>query len=291
MNDDGVKAIAELAANAAEAEELDLGSYYVVHGSDGNVHKIDLTGDQYRDNPKRVTGTVQLTHVGSLLEVWGKHNDPDSDVYADREARTITAVFNAHRGRFITPPTVDGDFVGVAHRDAERARWQDHRALLTLTYSDALKAWLGSNGRAMNQEQFAEFIEDRIANIIEPAGADLLEMAQTFQAHTTAEFKSGINIQNGQRTLTYIENIDGRVSDGTASVPTGLTLHLPVWRGDDSDLIDMTARIRYRVGGGKLSLSYHLDQPTEVLDAAFEAEIARVEGHVGRHVLRGTPAR
>lgn len=30
--------------------------------------------------------------------------------------------------------------------------------------------------------------------------------------------------------------------------------------------------------------------PTDVIDAAFEAEVARVQEHIGRPVLRGPPA-
>lgn len=276
-----VPAIAAVVRQAAIPQELDLGSLYVVHRGDGGIEQIDLTSDAYREQPARIEGTVQLTHVDSLLSYWDKHHDGSSEVYADRERHTITTVLDANHG---------WQAEDESERDEEeRARWCRHRAVLTLTMSDTMRQWLARDGKPMGQEDFAEFLEDHMADITDPDGATLLEMAQAFQATTHAQFKSGFHIQNGQRILSYVETVDGRMSDGQTAVPTRLDLRVPVWRGAYT-AVEMTARLRYRVPGGKLTFSYHLDRPTEVVDAAFEAEIARIAEHVERPVLRGTPA-
>lgn len=270
-----IAAIADLARAGAEAEELELGSYYVVQGGDGHVCQIDLTGDQYRDQPRILRATVALTHVDSLLAYWDKHHDDESDVWANRERRTITAVLDAHQSATLGPD--------------ERPRWQSHRATLTLALSESMTAWLHNNGRFLDQVAFAEFCEDWMTVIAEPPAADLVEMAQQFQATTKATFKSGFKLVNGQRQLEYTEQVDASVKGDAIAVPTGMTLRIPVWRGADT-AEEFTARIRYRVnhgGPGQLGIGYKLDRPTDIIDAAFEAEIDRVQQHIGRSVLHG----
>lgn len=271
---------------SAEPHELALGRFWMVPTADG-VEEIDLTGDDHRDFPRRIRETVQLTHPESLLAYWDKHSDNSSEVYADRERRTITAVLDAHH------PSYDEGGV-VPNTPEERARWQGHRAILTLTLSDPIKAWLNSNNTLFTQVGFAEFVEDWMGYIIDPEAADLLEVAQSFQATTKASFKSGYKLVNGQRVLEYTEQIDASstVKGDTIAVPASMTLRLPVWRGAGT-AEEFTARLRYRTnhnGPGQLGIGYKLDRPTEIVDAAFEAEVDAVEQHVGRPVLRGTPA-
>lgn len=275
-----VEEIAALARAGVAPAILAPGNVYVVHGADGSVNKYDVTGDEYRDFPRRIRQTVALTHVDSLTAYWDKHADQSSEVYADRTKRTITAILDAHHKYEDDEPT--------------RPRWQGHRAVLTLTYSDPIKAWLDSNNTLFTQIGFAEFVEDWMGYIVDPDAADLVEMAQSFQATTKANFKSAFRLVNGQRQLEYTEQIDATssVKGDSIAVPTAMSLRLPVWRGADT-AEDLTARIRYRVnhnGPGQLGIGYKLDRVAETLDAAFEAEIAHVEQHVGRPVLRGTPA-
>lgn len=274
----GITEIADLARAGVEPRALKLGQFHVVQGGAGEVVQLDLTGDRYRNNPGRLAAAVALTHTDSLLAYWDKHHDEESECYADRDKRTITAVLDAHQGA--DQPT------------DQRARWQTHRATMTLTYSEALTAWLSHNGKLMGQVEFAEFCEDWMSVIVEPDAADLVEMAQQFQATTKASFKSGYKLSNGQRVLEYTETIDASVKGDSIAVPTGIVLSMPIWRGANARE-DMTARIRFRVnhgGPGQLGIGYKLDAPTEVVDTAFEAEVDRVEQHIGRPVLRGTPA-
>lgn len=270
--------IADLTRAGTEPRELNLGSYYVVHGGDGTIREVDLTGDRYRDRTGQVTAAVAITHADSLLAYWDKHNDDQSDMWADREKRTITAVIDANAGS-----TQDDD---------DRAAWQTHRATLTLALSEPMQAWLAHNGKVMEQVAFAEFCEDWMSVIAAPPAADLIEMVQDFQATMSASFKSGFKLSNGQRVMEYTEQIDQTVKGGAVAVPQTITLSLPIWRGA-ADRHELTARIRTRVnhgGAGKLGIGYKLDRPTDVIDAAFEAEVARVQEHIGRPVLRGTPA-
>lgn len=266
-----VTSIAGLAEAAAGAEQLDLGGYYVIASTDGELHRIDLTGDEWRDQPKRKAGTTTVRDVASFAEYWGKHATLGaSEIYANRESCTVTAVLDAHT--------------------AAEARWGKHRLVLGLRFSEAFKAWTQHDGRAMDQETFAEFLEDNRADIHTPPAAEMLEIASSLQASTKAEFAQATSLANGQRKLSYVEDTTAKAGTrGDLVIPTELVLAVQVF--DGATVADrVTARFRYRISNGKLSLHYKLDRPADVISSAFEGVINEVTGACTATVLRGSPA-
>lgn len=278
-----VKAVADLADAAAAGEPLDVGKIYAFRTPGGGVQTVDLTGDDYLDTPKRKRGTVVVRDAGSFLSYWRKHSDAGSEVYADRSKLAITAVLDAH--------TVTGP------------RFGDHRLVLQLRYSDPFAAWLGRSGRWHNQIEFAEFIEDHRLDVREPVAAELLELAQTFQATKQASFKSSNRLKDGQRQLEYTEQINATAGgNGQLTIPDVFVLGLPVFDGD-REPYRVEARLRYRIESSGLRLAFIVDQSAEIVNSAFEGVIADlVRGGsaaesggetpqpLGVPVLRGTPA-
>lgn len=266
-----VDSIAGLADAASGAEKLELGGYYVAASRDGELHRIDLTGDQWRDLPRRKEGTTTVRDVASFAEYWGKHATAgESEIYADRDRCTLTAVLDAH--------------------SSAEAHWGEHRLVLGLQFSEAFKAWRAHDGRAMDQEAFAEFLEDNRADIIQPPAAEMLEIATSLQASTKAEFQSAVALSNGQRKLSYVEDTSAKAGQrGDLTIPTEIVLGVQVF--DGATVADrLTARFRYRIANGKLSLHYKLDRPADVIASAFEGVIHEVTDACQATVLRGTPA-
>lgn len=264
--------IADIATAATEPAHLDLGGYYTIVAG-GSLHKIDLTGDQYLNDPKRKRGTTTVRDVASFAAYWAKHMcDNVSEVYADRAALTVTAVLNAHAPAYDQPG------------------WGDHRVVLALTYSTAFAAWRACNGRDMSQEEFAEFLEDNRADIYTPAAAEMLEVAQSIQAVSKVDFASGFRLVDGQRRLTYTETMDAKAGQkGELAIPAEIVLRLPIFDGA-THADQLLARFRHRLQNGQLRLSYKLDRPDDVVTQAFEGIIADVTAETGATVLRGTPA-
>lgn len=268
MTDFDIQPVIEVAQQAVEPVELTAGKIYAV-AVGGRLDTIDLTGDQYRSFPELKVGVVTVRDVDSFAEYWHKHSDEASEIFADREARTVTAVLDAHTGA--------------------SARWQRHRLTLGLRYSEAFKAWQANDGKAMDQETFAEFLEDNRADIHEPPAADMLEIATSLQASTKAEFQSGIVLSNGQRKLSWVESTTAQAGQrGDLVIPTEIRLAVQVFDGARvADLL--TARFRYRINSGKLSLHYKLDRPADVIKSAFEGVVTDVSAGCSTTVLRGTP--
>lgn len=268
---DNIQAVIDTARQAAAPQELQIGKVYTVGLPGGSTKTIDLTGDEYKAAPSRKTGTTTVRDVPSLLAYYGKHADDSTEVYADVERQTVTAVLDAH--------TADG------------ARWGQHRAVLALRTTQAWKDWTAVSGKLMQQDAFAEFLEDHLADLVDPAAAEMLEIAQSLQASTKVDFKSSTRLASGQRQLSYVEETTAKAgSKGQLVIPEIFTIGVKVFEGAEvGDTVKV--RLRYRIGDGDLRIGCKLDRPEDALAAAFADVVTAVgEGINGGTVLNGTPA-
>jgi uncharacterized protein YfdQ (DUF2303 family) len=265
-----VQAIADLADRSAPPQPVGAGGLYIVPTGEGGRRLVDLTGDEYLDTPRRKTGTVRVRDTNSFGLYWDKHHTSDvSEVYADLDRDQIVAVLDAHAG--------------------DTPGWQDHSLVLGVRRTRNWQTWTALDNQLVGQVEFAEHIEANLGDIAEPAGAELLELAQTFQATTAVNFKSANRLTSGERELVYSEQIDASAGrDRKITIPAGLKLALRPY--EDNDLTPITARFRYRLKGGSVVLGYVLDQPDDVLRDAFASLVEMVEARIGGPVMFGTPA-
>jgi uncharacterized protein YfdQ (DUF2303 family) len=265
---DGVQSVIDIAQQAARPAKLELGEYYTIVTPSG-VEKIDLTGDQYRSAPARKAGTTTVRDARSFVTYFTKHADEASEVFADAARLTVTAVLDAHQ--------------------ADSARWGGHRVVLELRKTPAWNAWIENSGRMLKQGAFAEFIEDNLADIASPPGATMLELAQSFEATTKADFKSGTVLATGERRLTYTEETTASAGKkGDLVIPASFDLGLQPFEG--ADPYKVSARLRYRITDGTLLLGYKLDRPEDTLTAAFADITEVVASEITAPILNGTPA-
>jgi uncharacterized protein YfdQ (DUF2303 family) len=265
---DNLQPVIDTALRAAPPAELQPGKVYAFHTPHG-VHKVDLTGIEYKDQPDRKTGTTLVRDAASFLAYYGKHADENSEVYADTERLTITAVLDAN--------TADG------------ARWEGHRLSLQLRPTEAWKQWLALDGKLLTQEQFAEFLEDHLPELLEPSAADMLEIAQSFQAANKVDFQSATRLSSGQRQFQYVETTTAKAGQkGQLTVPETFVIGLVPFEGSEG--YKLTARLRHRIGQDGLRLGYKLERPDEVRRTAFQDVVEAVGEQIPVPVLNGTPA-
>jgi uncharacterized protein YfdQ (DUF2303 family) len=264
-------ALIEQAALSAKPDELTPGGIYAYKTREG-VKLIDLTGPEHTGEVDRKKGTVTVEDVASFAAYHSKHADPDTEIYANLDRRTITAVLNAH-----TP-------IG--------ARFEDHRLTLRLTPTHQWSIWSNASGRYMGQTEFAEFLEDNLADIArEPVdAATMLEVATSFQAKTKVSFSSGTVLSSGDLRLNYQEETDATAgAKGQIVVPKKFAIGVAVF--DDTDPYRIEARFRHRIEGGKLKLAYILERPQDVMLDAFKTIVTKVQEQLEVTVMRGEPAR
>lgn len=218
--------------------------------------------------PNRKRGTVELRSLDSLIQICkDQAAATQAYIYADPDARTITAVFNDQR-----------DVQG----------WRDHRANFKAEYTPEFERWTRHNGSgaAMDQVKFAEFIEDNLADITEPSAQQLLEVATTLQAKTEINFSSAKRLQDGQNQITYTESINATAgASGALTIPKEFALGLRIFKNGDG--YKLRARLKYRLAGGQVRFWYELDRPERAIEDAFAGYIEKVRTETGYTVLVG----
>lgn len=250
--------VAELARQAAGAEEIQTGAIYLIADADGGVRQID-TGS-LADRPRRkgsvATGAV-VANIDSFGAYLDKHGIADeTEITASVEAGKFTAVINAGTD--------------------ELPGWGDHNAVLRLTPSAEWARWVGASGRLMDQAAFAEFIEDNAANIVQPASAEILEIAQSLQVRRGVEFESGNRLQDGNVRFGYRETTTATAGEvGQLEIPATFTLALRPFHGGDP--YSVTAAFRYRLVQKQLQLGFKLQHIERIREDAFNAIAEDVE--------------
>lgn len=218
--------------------------------------------------PSRKRGALALGDVPSLIAYCADQAQTDEGyIYADPDARCITAVFNDHR-----------------HTD--HAGWRDHRAVFSAEFTPEFKLWQANNKQSKSQTDFAEFLEDNLADLQGDDAALLLNVASTIQATSGINFASARRLQDGQTQLTYNEVIDAKAgTDGSLKIPQTFTLGLRIFKNGSA--YKLTARLKYRLGGGAVKFWYELERPERAVEDAFMGYVEEVREKSGYSVLIG----
>lgn len=296
-----------------------------VHGQDGNpktqilvlpdgqgglkAHGIKQYIDPYRQQPERRTGTAKLTDLDSLIGHVNRFKDKGSALFAidNRDAPAIIAVLNYH------PEGSESD-----------PRFGDHKARYDFPLSDEWKAWRGVDGQTLEQIDFAEFLEDRIVDVMGPpefltARADpnatetpepnddadkrlfdlvtkiggkvcgpsrLMELAKDLRIHDQQTVKEVVNTSTGEVQIQF--ETEHRDSEGKPiQVPNLFLLAIPVF--NNGPLYRVPVRLRYRVRGGRITWSLQMHRPDLVQDHAFDEACKRAAEETACPLFFGQP--
>jgi uncharacterized protein YfdQ (DUF2303 family) len=267
IDDSALDSIIALAISKDCIQHVDGTTHLIV--PEGYSH-VDLTNaiEKIQQTPDRKKGTATLSNIDSFI-LFAQQQDlvEHGYIYADPQALTLTAVFNDHRERN-TPG------------------WRDHRAVYQAELSHEFSGWKRNDRKVLEQEDFAVFLEDNIADVVEPSGETLLAIALTLQAKTDASFSSARRLDNGQVQFSYTENIEARAGTGAIEIPREFQIGLRLFKNGDG--YKLKARLKYRLGAGKLKFWYELDRPENAIEAAFKEYIVKAEA-AGYTVLIGKP--
>lgn len=252
------QAVIDAVTALGEPQEIDEERVYSVIVPAGAVHRVvRFPDEEILPGPRRPKGVYRPATVDALISVVDRFHDTDrTTVWVHPTSGQIVAVFNDNA----TEPGPG---------------WRDHRAQLTLANTPEWVHWHGKDGELMTQQQFAEHVEDGAGEIVEPAAAEMLELAQTFHAHQAAKFRAAVRLQDGVVQLQYDETLDATAgTTGQMQIPSTFKLAVAPFLGEDPYAI--TARLRYRVNGGSLSIGYKLERPHVVLRDALDSIAARL---------------
>lgn len=245
------------------------GVVLVSRPDDHTLEWVDLGWAQ--PAPRRATGMTVTEDVRSFIEAVKLLGTDLAVVYAHADG-TMTAVINDSR--------------------ADLPGWRDLQVKLIRPQARAFTEWLRIDGKGQTQYELANFIEDHLAQIVEPAGADLLEIAQTFKASRRLSFRSQNVLRNGQVQVSYIEELEGGGGDlegrpeAKLAIPEVITVRLRPYR--DEEPADLTARLRWNLRERAVSFTLRFPDLADWLDTIHDAAIEQVAADLPDvQVLRG----
>lgn len=223
----------------------------------GESKVIDL--QQYVSQPRRAGGTITVFEADSFLAAFQAMTDGTTGpalIYVDKQVTrpSITAVLNEH--------------------SAAAPGWRDHRVHLHFRETSQWAKWKSIDGKMLDQVEIAEFVEDNMADIASPSGAEMLEIAQYFSASRKAEFKSVQLLSSGAYEMVNAENVEAKVKSGRVEVPAEFELGIAPYEGVDP--FKVPVRLRYRMPDGKLQLGIRLQRVEELVKAVLEDALKKI---------------
>lgn len=228
-------------------------------------------------HPRRKIARVRMHDSESFIEYIKRHGS-----LADS---TIWCIADYKAGKV--------NFLGILNdhgQEESAASWRDHRATFAPEFSEEWIRWNAKHKQAFSQADFAEFIENNLKDIASidncPTGAQMLEMALTFEANQDMRFKSAIRLQNGGVQMSFVQDDDAQTLQ-KMQVFDRFSIGLPVFWNGDAYRID--ARLRYRVRDGKLTFWFELIRPDKVLEAATTTLIQIIREKTGNPFFFGEP--
>lgn len=200
--------------------------------------------------PRRTTGTVKALTAQGFLDAVARVKSGTTGVYADIDATTLTAVVN-------------DDVV-------DEPGWRDHRIVYTPQVTPEWSHWVGGQG-LRTQGEFATVLEGGELEIREPSATQMLDLAQTFQASSSAKFKQAGRLRDGRTQLVYEEELEATAGEGLVAIPDVFVIEVRPFYGAEPRRVE--CRLRYRLDRGDLRIGYTIQRPDEILRDSFERDV------------------
>lgn len=267
--------IAEL-ASAGMAVNTAVGNTPFVVIPDG--YKIgslaDMVQNDRSERPHRIKQAVEVWDAAGFVTYLLNFRDANSRVFADVNAATVTAILDYHE----FADSIEG-------QEGNAPRWGSHKLTLSLKKSPEWLLWIASNKKLMDQDTFATFVEDNAPDIIEPSSATMKEMATDLHETHEMNYGSTATAANGSKKLVYTQDNKSTFGKSETTMPEAFKVAIPVYVG--GGLVQLVARLRWRVAGGKVSFWYDLLRADAAERAAFDATRAEIAGAIEAPIISG----
>lgn len=241
---------------------------------EGIVHSINpLTGDvtmldHLLTRPLRQKTIRTLDTVSSFNEYVKRFKNHESSAYITKNS-----------GGYIITAEID-------HRSSAEFVFDDHKASVSLVYSEPMTKWFAMNGKTMSQDQFADLLEERSKEIREPSAADILELAQSLHVTRNLSVKSMVRSNRSHNAISFNQDqgIRGGV-DGDVELPTSFAIEVePFARHRLSTKI--VALLRPRIKEDKPVFTYELQLVEEAVEDVLAEIVSQIELQTSLPVYR-----
>lgn len=250
----------------------------------GKLADVSAVFAPWRTRPERKQGTAVAETLESFVQLVERHQTEHSVIFAVTDWRNpaFTAVIDYH-----------GD-------DPDNGK---HRVHYAFPLSEEWKAWQGINGKPLSQNEFAEFIEDHIAELAAPDSDEvkdlellfkakvaypneLVVLSQGLQINAETRVKTAIKLQTGESQIVFEEDHKNANGD-PITVPGVFVLNIaPFFQGES---IRLPVRLRYRLRDGALSWTCMLYRPDIHITKAVTFALHETAAELGLPKFAGKP--
>lgn len=256
------------------------------------LHDLRTILDKRLPAPRRKVGTSTHTTLDSLIGHANRHRIGPSVLFADDSpsAPALLAVYDYHEG---------GD---------DSPRFGEHRARYAFPLSEEWVAWMAAAGqdRWLPQREFAELLEARIVEVLEPTklgvitkelseklGLTLANQAALLSAAKGLSVRVNLNITNavttssGETELVFETKHEAK-NGGPLTVPNAFAIGIPVFRGGTP--YALLARLRYRVtDAGAVVWGVRFHRAEVCFREAFTEACTKAQKETGLPLFYGAP--
>lgn len=257
-------------------------------GDDPAINSVATLFETYRQFPQRKTGQAVALTFETFCDLVNRHRTDHSAIFADTAWRNpaITAVIDYHE-----------------NKNGGQADNGKHRIHYAFPLSDEWKAWNEMNGQAMKQEEFAWFLEDRVAELSSPTDhekatyeaqfaatiatpAQVVELSRGLKLTVDTRVKSAVTLQSGEGQIAWEETHNG--ADGKPiKVPGLFMLYIaPFFMGDK---IRVPVRLRYRIKEGATTWFYQIYRPDLAITEHVRDTLAEARARTELPTYEGKP--
>lgn len=260
----------------------------ILRGEHPSINSVANLLETYRLHPERKSGTAEAQTFESFYELVNRHKTEHSAIFADADWR---------KPSFIA--VIDYHHLG---EDGQPA-YGKHRIRYAFPLSDEWKKWIEGDGSAMDQREFAWFLEDRVPELSSPTAhekvtleqqfattiatpAQLVELSRGLQVHADTRVKAITVLQTGEGQVAWEESHND--ADGKPLKIPGLFILsiAPFFMGE---AVRIPVRLRYRVKDGKVHWTYQIYRPDQAITEHVRHAIFDAREKTGLPVYEGKP--
>lgn len=259
------------------------------------LQSVEKFIDEMRDKPERRQGTIGADDLDSFVALTNRFKAENSVMFG-RSSVTETSfscglisILNYH----------------PAGSDNKVADNSDHVVRYDFPLSSELKTWLSKNKTPFNSREFAEFLEDNIADLV-VAKPDAMRV--TFGDETPSfatpskifELSRGIEVRVDEKVVNAFRNSDGSFAIQYTQEnkdSTGQPLKLPEWFAlgipvfDGGEVYQIPMRLRFRVKEGTITWSFEMYRKNDTFTTAFADACDEATKATALPLFNGSPTR
>lgn len=257
-------------------------------GTSPSVHDLARQLESYRLHPRRKKGTAEAQTFESFCELTNRHKTGNSVIFADADWRkpSFTTVIDYHHlGEHGQPD------------------YGAHRVHYAFPLSEEWQAWNKMNGQKMTQEDFACFLEDRVAELASPTEEEriwlerdfattiatpsqLVELSRGLQVNVASKVKAAHTLANGEGQIVWEESHQD-AEGKPLKVPGIFILSCPPFFMGDK--VRIPVRLRYRASGGSVVWFYQIYRPDQFITEHVRHALFDAREQTGLPAFEGKP--